>query len=82
MVFMVQILKRVDGSFSKGTSEFTSDKDALIALHVAMSSAMAKDETASIMCMLTDEFGSQKKKEYWAAPVVESETEPEGMIEG
>lgn len=72
MTFMVQILKKVDGTFSKGTTEYAAETDALIAMHVAMSSAMSKDDTASILCMLTDEFGSQKKREYWAAPVDEA----------
>jgi len=68
MIFMIQILKKIDGTYNKGTSQYETEREALTALYVAMSSAMAKDDTASIMCMLTDEFGSQKKREYWAAP--------------
>lgn len=71
MTFMVQIKKATDGTYSKGTSEFATEKEALTALYVAISSAMAKADTQSIMCMLTDEFGSQKKKEYWSAEIAE-----------
>lgn len=65
MVFLVQIIKKMDGTYDKGTSEYATETDALIALHVAMSSAMSKSETDSVMCLLTDEAGSQKKREYW-----------------
>lgn len=75
MTFLVQILKKTDGTYNKGTSEYNSDKDALTALYVAMSSAMAKADTQSVMCLLTDEFGSQKKREYWSAPVEAAEAE-------
>lgn len=76
MVFLVQIKKTTSGTFEKGTSEFATEKEALTALYVAMSSAMNKDDTESIMCMLTDEYGSQKKKEFWQKPFEEESEEP------
>lgn len=71
MVFLVQIKKKKDGNFEKGTSEYIDDKEAIKQLYVAMASAMNNADTQSIMCMITDEFGSQKKKEYWVEPEVE-----------
>lgn len=69
MIFLIQIKKLTTGEYQKGTSAFNTEKEALEQLYIAMSSAMQKDDTASILCMLTDEYGSQKKKEYWSAPV-------------
>lgn len=76
MVFLIQILKKLDGTYGKGTAEYATEKEALTALYVAMSSAMSKADTQSIMCLLTDEYGSQKKREYWAAPVEPVTPEP------
>lgn len=73
MIFMVQIMKDINGIYNKGTSQFETEREALSALYVAMSSAMAKEDTASVMCMLTDEFGGMKKREYWAMPVQSEE---------
>lgn len=77
MTFMIQIKKLVDGTFAKGTSEYATETEAMIALHVAMASAMQKDDTQSIVCLLTDEFGSQKKREYF----VRTESQPEPVDE-
>lgn len=78
MTFLVQIKKTTDGTYTKGTSSYETEKEALGQLHTALASAMNKDDTASIMCLLTDEYGSMKKKEYWSAPAKvtdEAETE-------
>lgn len=73
MLFLVQILKKTDGTFAKGTTEFSDEKQAYIQMYVAMSSAMSKEDTAQICCLILDESGATRKREFWAAPIVEAE---------
>lgn len=82
MLFLVQLLKKKDGSFSKGTSEYTSDKECILAMHVAISSAMAKEDTQKIVCMIIDDDGIVIKRDKYeeivqpAPPVPEEDDEP------
>ena len=68
MLFLIQILKKVDGTYTKGTSQFGTDKEAISALYVAMSSAMAKDDTQRIVCVIMDESGIVRKREVYEVP--------------
>lgn len=72
MLFLVQLLKKTDGTFSKGTSEYEDEKSCLTALYIAMSSAMSKQDTEKITCVILDENGAMIKHEAWSTSASES----------
>ncbi|MBQ0067375.1 MAG: hypothetical protein KBS60_04225 [Phascolarctobacterium sp.] len=67
MYFLVQIRLKDNGEYEKGTSQYADYKTALIQLHVAMSSAMAKEDTVKVCCIVMDDEGNQLKYELYTA---------------
>lgn len=71
MRFLVQIKTKTDGTAEKGTSSYDTEKDAVVAFHVAMSSAMQKDDTQKCVAIILDDDGKITKREVYTVPVVE-----------
>lgn len=75
MYFLLQIKIEKDGTITKGTSDFPTMKEAMIAFHVALSSAMQKEEVQKFTALIVNENGLQQKLEVYEAP-----TEAEELI--
>lgn len=73
MYFLVQINIKKDGTVSKGTSDYTSMHDAMVQFHVAMASAMQKEDVAKFAVVILNENGLTQKVEVYEAPI---EAEP------
>lgn len=76
MFFLVQIRIDKNGTVSKGTSDFEDMKSALIQFHIAMSSAMQKDEVQKFTCVILNENGLVQKVETYEVPTIVEEVEP------
>lgn len=70
MYFLVQIRIDKNGTVSKGTSDFAEMKDAMIQFHIAMSSAMQKEEVQKFTCVILNENGLVQKSEVYEVPTV------------
>lgn len=74
MNFLVQIKLNKNGTIDKGTSAFDTMKEALIQFHVAMSSAMNKEDVKKFTCVILNENGIVQKSEvYEDVSVVETD---------
>lgn len=71
MYFLIQISIKKDGTVSKGTSDFETFNDALVQFHVAMASAMTKDEIKKCTCVILNEDGITSKIEVYESLIVE-----------
>lgn len=72
MYFLVQIKIKTDETVEKGTSNYDTEKDAVIQFHIAMSSAMQKSDTQKYTAVILDENGVIIKREVYNAPAPES----------
>lgn len=80
MYFLTQIKFKTDDTVDKGTSAYTTKDEAVVQFHIAIASAMQKEETQKITAVILDEDGGLMKREVWNAPVPpapEPEEEPE-----
>ena len=77
MFFLIQIIIKADGSISKGTTDFATMHDTMVQFHVAMASAMQKDDIKKATCLIINENGLQQKVEVYevAQPVEEEPVE-------
>lgn len=65
MNFLVQIKINKDGSIEKGTSVFDTMKETVKQFHIAVSSAMGKDEVKKFTCVILNENGIVQKSEVY-----------------
>lgn len=71
MYFLTQIKIKKDGSIEKGTSDYRTMNEAMIQFHIAMSSAMQKDDVQKFTCVILNENGLTQKVEVFEIPQVE-----------
>ncbi len=68
MYFLVQITIKNDGSVAQGTSRFETMKEAVTQFHVAMASAMTKEDISKFTCVILNENGLPQKTEVYEVP--------------
>lgn len=71
MYFLTQIKIKKDGAIEKGTSDYATMHDALIQFHIAMASAMQKDDVQKFTCVILNENGLTQKVEVFEVPQAE-----------
>lgn len=71
MYFLVQITIKNDETVSQGTSRYDTMKEAVSAFHVAMASAMSKDDIKKFTCVILNENGLTQKIEVYEVPTEE-----------
>lgn len=79
MFFLTQMKFKTDGTVDKGTSVYNTKDEAVVQFHIAIASAMQKDDTKKFTAVILDEDGTVMKREVWNAPVPpqpEPEEEP------
>lgn len=77
MYFLTQLKFKTDGTVEKGTANYPTQDEAVVQFHVAVASAMQKDDTQKLTAVIMDENGKVIKREVWNAPKPEPEPEPE-----
>lgn len=65
MYFLVQIKIKQDGTAEQGTSKYDTMKEAVTQFHIAMSSAMVKEEVKQFTCVILDSLGRTHKAEVY-----------------
>lgn len=65
MYFLAQIKIKKDGIIEKGTANYETMKEAMIQFHVAMSSAMQKEDVYKFTCVILNENGVPQKTEVY-----------------
>lgn len=65
MYFLVQITIKNDGTVSQGTSKFDTMKEAITQFHIAMASAMSKENITKFTCVILNQNGLTQKVEVY-----------------
>lgn len=65
--FLIQLAIKTDETVVKGTSDYSTLKEATVAFHVAMSSGMQNDEIQKLTCLVVDENGMALTSETYNA---------------
>ena len=71
MYFLVQITVKNDGSVAQGTSRYDTMNEAVTQFHIAMASAMSKDDIKKFTCVILNENGLTQKIEVYEVPTEE-----------
>lgn len=75
MFFLIQIKIKTDGTIEKGTANFDTMHDAVVQFHIAMSSAMVKDDVQKFTALIVNENGIPMKTEVYEMPSIPAEIE-------
>ena len=75
MYFLIQIKIKTDGTIEKGTSHFDAMHDAVVQFHIAMSSAMVKEDVQKFTALIINDNGIPMKTEVYEVPVETVEPE-------
>ncbi len=76
MYFLTQMKFKTDGTVEKGTANYNTLDEAVVQFHVAVASAMQKEDTQKFTAVILDGDGKLIKREVWNAPQPEPEPEP------
>lgn len=68
MYFLTQIKIKKDGTVEKGTSDYATMNEAMVQFHIAMASAMQKDDVQKFTCVILNENGLTQKVEVFEVP--------------
>lgn len=65
MYFLVQITIKNDETVTQGTSRFATMKEAVTQFHIAIASAMSKDDISKFTAVILNENGLTQKIEVY-----------------
>lgn len=68
MYFLTQMKFKTDGTVEKGTANYNTLDEATVQFHVAVASAMQKDDTQKFTAVILDSDSKLIKREVWNAP--------------
>lgn len=74
MYFLTQMKFMKDGIVEKGTSNYAAQDEAVVQFHIAVASAMQKNDTRKFTAVILDEDGKLMKREVWNAPIMQGES--------
>lgn len=84
MYFLTQMKFKKDGTVEKGTANYETQNEAVVQFHIAVASAMQKEDTRKFTAVILDADGKLLKREVWNAPMPpapEPDPEPEEAVE-
>lgn len=78
MYFLTQMKTKTDDTIEKGTSNYPTYDEAVIQFHIAIPSAMQKEDTKKFVGVILDDNGTVVKREVYNKPIP---PEPEEVTE-